>query len=164
MIDEQLRQRLTDLLMGNESALAFNAALIETLHVWDDLIDLDKPVAPEAIHRAFRNALVVIPSNDFYRQNFSQLFPLLDNLILNWLAANEMESAREQLDIAWVIRSDYCNVLLKCLQIVGGFTYARTVWPEVRAFWHGEGYDKYLANLAAEQANKLSLGGTTHVL
>jgi hypothetical protein len=119
---------------------------------------------PEDIHAAFRNALVVIPANDFYRANFHLLHPLLDNLILNWLTANKMETDKEQLDIAWVIRSDYCNVLLKCLQIVGGFDYARSVWPGVRKMWHGEGYETYLENLYAEQENKLETGGTLYVL
>ena len=164
MIEHPLRERLTGLLLQNESAVDFNLQLVDTLHVWDDLIDLDKPVSREDIHLAFRNALVLIPANAFYRQHFHQIHPLIDNLILNWLTANEMEDTQTQLDIAWVIRSDYCNVLLKCLHIVGGFDYARKVWPSVRAFWHAEGYDSYLSSLEAEQANKIAQGGTLHVL
>jgi hypothetical protein len=158
MTDHDLRRRLFDLLLGHEDAVAFNLALMDVLHLWDDLIDGDKPVTPEDVHKAFRLALVVIPGNPFYRRHFDQLHPLIDPLILNWLTANDMEARGEQLDIAWVIRSDYCNVLLKSLEIVGGFDHARRVWPDVRAYWHSEGFNQYLTSLAEEQAIKKNRG------
>lgn len=148
---------LREALLAHEPAVMLNAALIDLLHIWDDLVDRDKPVTDEDVHRAFRLALVVIPANPFYQQHFSALHPLLDNLILNWLAANQMERQPESpidLPVAFVIRSDYCNFLLKSMVLVGGFDHARAMWPKVRRFWHGEGYEGYLQALAEEAANR----------
>lgn len=151
---EQL-SALNDALLGDQPAVMLNAALVEILHTWDDLVDKDKAVDDEAVNRAFRLALVVIPGNPFYQQHFSVLHPLLDNLILNWMAATSMERTPEtpvDLPVAFVIRSDYCNFLLKSMVLVGGFDHARAMWPNVRRFWHREGYDGYLRALEEETA------------
>lgn len=155
MLKSEVISALAKALLGNEDAVRLNAALIEVLHLWDDLIDKDKVIADEDINRGFRAALVEIPGNPFYQAHFAQLHPLLDNLILNWMTATEMERAPQSghdLTVAFIIRSDYCNFLLKCMQIVGGFEYARSAWPTVRRNWHNEGYEGYLRNLAEERA------------
>lgn len=141
-------------LLGNEAAVAFNLLFRGILHTWDDLVDGDKPVSDDAIHGAFRSALVLLPANPFYRAHFAQLHPLIDNAILNWMAANAMEAteARSDKEIAFIARSDYINVFIKSLEIVGGFEHARSVLPEVRRHWHAEGFDRYLLNLEAEKA------------
>lgn len=153
MVNAVVLDQLRRALPGCEPAVMLNAALIETLHTWDDLIDGDHAVTDEAISRAFRLALVVMPSNSFYVQHFGQLHPLLDNLIANWLAATRMErDPRSEVDlpVAFVIRSDYCNFLLKSMILVNGFDGAVAMWPEVRRFWHSEGYEGYLQSLSAE--------------
>ncbi|UIF90841.1 hypothetical protein [Cupriavidus sp. UYPR2.512] len=141
-------------LLGNEAAVAFNLLFRDVLHAWDDLIDRDKPVSDEDIHRAFRSALVLLPANPFYRAHFAQLHPLIDNAILNWMAANAMEATESRTDkeIAFITRSDYINVFVKSLFLVGGFEHARKALPEARRHWHAEGFDRYLLNLEAEKA------------
>lgn len=149
------REFLGHYLLGNEAAVAFNLLFTEVLHLWDDLIDRDHPekVTDEDIHRGFRGALVLLPANPFYRAYFDQLHPLIDVAILNWMAANTLEGtdALTDKEIAFIVRSDYINVFVKSLQLVGGFEHARKVLPEVRRLWHDEGYDQYLVNLRAEQ-------------
>lgn len=147
-------QMLSDVLLGHKSAIEFCLMLVDAAHVWDDLVDGDKPVAAADVHRAFESLLLDIPGNVFYQQNFAQLHPLLGNAVINWHAANTLESAGGALDlqIAFISRSSYCDVILKAIEIVGGRDHAKNVWPGVRRFVHGEGYEKYLTSLAAEKA------------
>lgn len=141
-------------LLGNEDAVQLNAAVVEVAHTWDDLVDRDRAVPDEEVHRAFRLSMSVIPANAFYRAHFHELHPLIDNMIVNWLAANELErnvkNPDVDLPVAFVIRSDYSAFLLKSMLIVGGFEHARQMWPEVRRFWHREGFNFYLDGLSAE--------------
>ncbi len=143
-------------LAGNEAAIAFNLQMCDVLHLWDDLIDGDKPVTPEAINRGFYEALVELPCNPFYRAHFDALQPLVSACILSWHTANKWEAEErvEELRLAYVVRSDYINLFLASVAIVKGAEYAVRVAPEVRAYWHGEGWQGYLINLAAEKAAK----------
>jgi hypothetical protein len=50
---------------GNTDALNLFHHLVELIHIWDDLIDKDKPVSDEQINKAFLIALVYMPSNPF---------------------------------------------------------------------------------------------------
>lgn len=145
-----------DHLAGHEDAIAFNLLMCDVLHLWDDLIDRDKPVSPEAINRGFQAALVDIPRNLFYREHFDRLNPLVAACILSWHTANtwEAEERLADLRLAFVVRSDYINLFLASVAIVRGDAYAVRVAPEVRAYWHAEGWDGYLINLAAEKAAK----------
>lgn len=155
MLDQEVMTRLREALLGDEAAVQLNAHLIEALHVWDDLIDQDVTLTAEDVSSAFRNALVLIPANSFYQRHFNELHPLLDVLILNWMTATAMERNPQSdldLQVAFIIRSDYCNFLLKSMAIVGGFEHARRLWPEVRRFWHREGFDSFVQSLHAERA------------
>jgi hypothetical protein len=45
-------------------------------------------------------------------------------------------------------------VFVRSLYLVGGIDHARAVLPDVRRYWHSEGFDRYLFNLEAEKAAK----------
>jgi hypothetical protein len=140
------------LLLGDPHAARFVQAICEVFHLWDDLIDQDRQLSAADIHKAFRLALVEIPAMLFYAQNFSVLHSLIDAVVLNWLAANKLEKSKEKsdLEIAFIVRSSYQDIVLRCAQIVGGFDHAATVAPELRRVIHSEGFDKYMAALKQE--------------
>ena len=46
-------------LLNNEPAIDFFIMFSHALHVWDDLIDKDRPVSDLAIHKAFTTANIV---------------------------------------------------------------------------------------------------------
>ena len=75
-----VREFFEHFLLGNQAAVNFNLLFRDILHTWDDLIDRDKPVSGEAIHQAFRAALVLLPANPFYRDWLEKLLrkPLED--------------------------------------------------------------------------------------
>ncbi len=139
--------------LKDEDAAAFVTDLCATVHVWDDLIDRDKPVSDLEVRDAFRTLLVVLPANPFYRKHFNDIHPLLDASIVSWLTANKFEASKgvEKLRLAYVIRSDYINVILKCAALLHGFDYSVRIAPAIRAWWHAEGWDGYVNALRAQQ-------------
>lgn len=149
-LDENIRY----VLRNNASAVEFFLTIRDVLHFWDDLIDRDHPVTPAYIHRSMFAALVTLPSNAFYRQHQASLMPVLVNAIGNWRAANDFESRdnRRELELAFVIRSDYANLLVQAAYLIGGVDWMVEVTPLIRSMWTSEGMSEYLKNLEAERA------------
>jgi len=139
---------------GNDAATDFLSRCISAFHTWDDLIDQDHPVAPEAITQAFFFAFVGLPTNSFYAANYNHLFPVLCNAITNWLAANELEREPKSMldtEIAFITRSEYINLIIETARLCGGHEWAQEVTATVRRFSHAEGYAGYMAALQAEK-------------
>jgi len=137
--------------LGNEDASNFLMTIVPLLHLWDDLIDKDKPVSDEAINAAFWDGLVTLPRNRFYREHFDDLNPILAVAIQNWQAANLMERERREPHIAFIIRSSYVDLITMSALLCGGPAHAARMTPLIREFAHSEGFDAYLAALGAER-------------
>lgn len=157
MADTAWDELMVSATRGNSDAAAFLIDTVRTCHVWDDLIDQDNAVSPEEISAAFFHALVGMPSNPFYAANFSYLFPLVSNAITNWFVANDMERAPENkldTEIAFIIRSEYVNLVIETARLCGGHAWAKEVAARIRRITHFEGYDKYLSHLAQEKERR----------
>lgn len=139
---------------GDAEAKDFLMMLVDIAHTWDDLIDRDKPVVNERIHRAFEAALLWLPRNAFYLRHFTILNAVLQNSVRNWHLANEIERRGESslMHASFVLRSAYADILAQVAYITGGSEHALTVGLEARRQAHSEGFDGYLKNLAAERA------------
>lgn len=137
---------------GNEQAFRFFTSLYNVLQVWDDLIDKDKPVGPEAVNMMMWTALIDIPRNPFYQANFNDLNPILMSSIVNWHGANTMEATDSEADkeIAFITRSAYVDLLIQSALIIGGVQWAIQMTPEIRRLWHDEGLAGYKAALAEQ--------------
>lgn len=118
---------LQDLLCHNADAVALYLHVARWSHTYDDLVDKDKPVSPEALHVFVWRMLFDIPLNPFFAANQTILRPLLMTGILNWIASNEMEASgeKEQLRVAHVIRYSGADVLFACMVLTGGIAHAR---------------------------------------
>ena len=138
---------------GNQEAANFLTVMVSVLHVWDDLIDKDKPVAPQTITNTFIAALVALPRNPFYGRHFDVLNPVLMSAINNWLVANELEFGDDEDDkrIAFISRSSYVDLITTVAFIVGGLDWVKEIGPSIRRFAHSEGWEGYLVNLQAER-------------
>lgn len=75
-------------------------------HIWDDLIDKDKPVSDAMINLAFECALLHIPMNPVYRRHQDALAPLILTGIAGFHAATRMERSGDehQIEIAHGLR------------------------------------------------------------
>ena len=141
---------------GNRDAADFLATIVAVLHFWDDLIDKDQQLTDKDINDAFWKALIVLPRNNFYREHFHLLNPLLMAAIHNWSAATKLEREGDSGDkhIAFILRSSYVDLITQSALLVGGPEWAEEVTPTIRRFTHSEGYEGYLKNLAEEESRR----------
>jgi hypothetical protein len=141
-------------LRGYQPAVDFFMVLGTIAHFWDDLIDKDRQVSDEEINGVMWNALVTLPNNEFYRQFFDALNPLLVTAIANWQTATAFERGDNprQHQIAFITRSDYANILIQAAYLVGGREWMLQMTPVIRDEWTDEDYATYADNLKKERA------------
>tara|TARA_R110000868_G_scaffold10713_2_gene52055 strand:- start:72 stop:500 length:429 start_codon:yes stop_codon:yes gene_type:complete len=129
-------------LKGHRDAIALVLMVHDVVEIWDDLIDKDKEVAPEDINRVFRTALIELPRNPFYAENFGALNTIIESAIFDWHTANAFEASRTHLETAFGLRCTIQSVTIICARIVGGPVWAQSVSNEIRSI--GESYAEYV--------------------
>lgn len=141
---------------NDPDALEFLRDMALVMHWFDDLIDKDRSVPDEETQEVLWRVLVTLPRNTFYRDNFNLLNPIVINAITNWRTANHLErgQAHDQTDVmtAFIIRSSYIDLATMAATIIGGPLWAAERGVALRHWAHGEGFERYQENLAAERA------------
>lgn len=119
-------EAMLEIMAGNKDAVQMMSDISMWSHVYDDLIDSDKPVAPEHVHAVMWKLLVALPMNPFWRAHEAMLRPLVITGIINWRAANDIESRGnlEELRIAHAIRYSICDLGLLAMALAGGQDHA----------------------------------------
>lgn len=118
-------QALRECLRGNDDAVNLLLLIREVSHTWDDLIDQDKPVSPEQIHRAFWISLIGIKANTFFCEHEDVLLPILETGILNYVASVELErTPGHSRHLAHTARYAVGDVALIMTRLVGGLDWA----------------------------------------
>jgi hypothetical protein len=138
---------ISRVLMGNQWAIRMANELFFVSQVWDDLVDGDRPVPHDTINRMMWTALVDLPLNPFYQENFAALHPIIRACIIDWFAANDIEKDHEhdrQLTISYILRDSISNILVHMALLVGGYDWMRQVAPEIRKRVHDESLGKYI--------------------
>jgi hypothetical protein len=141
--------------VGNRAAATWLASMVEALHLWDDLIDKDRPILDETVDHVFRLMLVEMPRNPFFQAHCANLTPVLVMAIQNWHVANAVERGKEQevtSEAAFILRSSYVDLVTMVATICGGDVHGVEIAKKVRALAHSEGFEQYLKNLRAERA------------
>lgn len=118
---------------GDAAAVALCLDLLDAAHVWDDLVDGDKPVPADQITATFRRLLVDIPANPFYRRWQAELLPVLASALVQWQTANVFEQDRRPHDMAkaYMLRAGLYHVFAHVAWLIGGPDWAAAVGPEV---------------------------------
>lgn len=128
--DEMLTEHLKD-----DFAVRFVKALFTIAETWDDLADGDKAVPVEAVHTAFKTALLGLPSNPFFTTYAPQLLPLMTTGINAWLDATMLESGDEtDRTVAYVLRDWYCEIAAFCVFLLHGDAAMRAFSAPFRRF------------------------------
>lgn len=136
---------------NNEMAVNYIVDFLATWHIWDDLIDKDKPITDASINQAFINAFIKLPRNPFYQANFGILNPLMESAFVHWFAANELESKKEHLNIAYDLRNAYLNIIVTCANIIGGMEWASLVAIDVqKKLKENDSFDDYSSKFNVE--------------
>lgn len=140
--------RLLEIFDGDEQAVAFLKDIHFISHVWDDLVDGDRPVSAAAVSAAFEKALIGVNMNPFFRRNVPLLLPVMLNSMLLWHAANDLEAdgSPHALQVAHVIRCAPGDLSLISAAIVGGTGHAKKHAAELRMLMQQDSLEDYLAD------------------
>jgi hypothetical protein len=80
---------------GDANALAVYRYLVDLSHIWDDLVDKDKPVKEESISYAFSIPLFILPANPFWREIEPEIRGFWVSVISSYMVANAFERSHD---------------------------------------------------------------------
>jgi hypothetical protein len=146
------REHLLYAYQGDTDAVDMVLSIAETSHIWDDLIDRDKPVSDTQINRAFFIALLELPRNPFYIKHRIELLPVMTTSAVNWLTANEYEKGadEEAHALAHVLRYSIADLVLLVAFIIGGRDWVQKVAPELRRLSQKDSLQAYLSEVRSK--------------
>ena len=130
---------------GNQDALNMYQAFVDLAHVWDDLVDKDKPVSVEKINQAFLTCLVFLPANPFYRGIQDQILPMWLVVISAYETANFFEKNKDEhgVEIAHGLRYAVGNIIAYAIHVCVGMKKAKEVLPDMWKTIFYERFDDY---------------------
>lgn len=130
---------------GNQDALDMFNAFSHLAHVWDDLIDRDKPVSEANINLAFISCLALLPANPFYRSIQDQILPMWVVVVSSYETANKYERDKDPhgLEIAHGLRYAAGQIVAYAVHVCVGPEKAREFLPEVWKAIYYERFDDY---------------------
>ncbi len=140
------RESMLEIMAGNEDAVSMMSAIAVWSHVYDDLIDKDKPVSDYHIHQAMWILLAELPLNPFFKAHEDSFRPILMAGVLNWHAANQMEKSGcvEQLRISHAIRYSVSDVAYLAMIFTGGMDHAIANASKCRLLMQYDTWNNYL--------------------
>lgn len=138
--------KVSEMLCGNQDAERLWYLFYRIAHVWDDLIDKDKPVTRADIDEVFWYLLCEIPLNRFYQQHFASLHPLIVNACMAYKTSVDYQEARDEkgMELGHVLRYNVANVLSQMALICGGREHAERVNPTLYKEAIGDRLSDYL--------------------
>ena len=130
---------------GNQDALNMYHAFADLAHIWDDLIDNDKPVPAGLINQAFLTCLVYLPANPFYRSIQDQILPMWLTVVSAYETANFFEANKDQhgIEIAHGLRYASGNIIAYAIHVCVGPEKAKEVLPDMWKTIFYERLDEY---------------------
>lgn len=130
---------------GNQDALNMFRLFVDLSHIWDDLIDKDKPVSDDRINHAFLCCLVYLQANPFYRAIQDQVLPMWISVISAYDTANKLERQKEEhgLEISHGLRYAAGHIVSYAVHVCVGEEKAKEFMPEVWKTIYFERYDEY---------------------
>lgn len=130
---------------GNQDALNMYQALASLSHIWDDMVDRDKPVSAADINQAFLTCLVYLPANPFYRAIQEQILPMWLVVVSGYEAANKFEQDKDEhgIEIAHGLRYAAGNIVAYAIHVCVGAEKAREVIPDMWKSVFFERFDEY---------------------
>ncbi|MHB0820133.1 hypothetical protein ACYCFK_17885 [Stutzerimonas stutzeri] len=143
------RAFLQHVLKDHASAILFCESLFRVSQILDDLIDGDRPVAGDAIYRAFWEAMIDIPGNPFYRAHEPTLRPLMAAALQDWRDSVTLERDGDHhgRSLAFVLRDQLTSLVVQCAGLIGGFAWMQDVSAQIRRHFHEDKLADYLHEL-----------------
>ena len=119
---------------GDQHALMFLSALMDSIELWDDMIDQDAEISSETINRVFMNLLFWLPQNPFFEKNKMYLLPLVMTCINAWMDANEWQKSPVSRcrQAAWWLKQMGVEMYSSVAFLTGGFNHMRRISLQAR--------------------------------
>lgn len=134
----------THIYKNDTAAIELSFMLLDVMHIWDDLVDKDKPVSNSDINRAFFMALQIIPAHPLWNP---QLATMLTSVYLKWQTANALEASLESTDndlsMAWMLRAAVFDIFELLTVQLHGLHWAEQCGVAIRKFY-GESLKDFL--------------------
>jgi hypothetical protein len=141
----------SQLLRGNESAVALCLLVFDWANDYDHLVDGDLPEADReaVLHRAMWTLLGGMQTNDFYRQYQDELLVTLANGVSTWRTSTLLQRGTNPKghELAHVMRWAPVEFFIHCARIVGGEAWVQEVAP---GFWLAMTQDHSFEQFARE--------------
>lgn len=122
----------------NVDAGKFCLALVEWLHMIDDVQDKDKQLSPADLVRINLTAIDEISNNPFFQANNVSLTTLLTQAFRSWADSCEWERRTDVRDrrAADVFKSQYHEVIWHVAYLVGGWSHMSAMTVQYRHVDH----------------------------
>ena len=130
---------------GNQDAFNMYQGFVDLSHIWDDLIDKDKPVSSDKINRAFLTCLVYLPANPFYRSIQDAILPMWLVVVSSFETANKFEQDKDPhgIEISHSLRYAAGNIVAYAIHACIGPEEAKKVLPDMWKAVFYERFDEY---------------------
>jgi len=130
---------------GNQDAFNMYQGFVDLAHIWDDLIDKDKPVSSDKINRAFLTCLVYLPANPFYRAIQDAILPMWLVVVSSFETANKFEQDKDPhgIEISHSLRYAAGNIVAYAIHVCIGPEEAKKVLPDMWKAVFYERFDEY---------------------
>lgn len=130
---------------GDQAALDMYRMFVNLAHVWDDLVDKDRPLSEMDINNAFLTALVYLPSNPFYRQIQEAIMPMWMMVVSAYETANSFERTKDPhgLEIAHNLRYAGGHIIAYAVNVCVGPEKAKEYLPEIWKSIVAERFEPY---------------------
>ena len=127
---------------GNQDALNVYRMFVDLAHLWDDLVDKDKPTTDNQINNAFLICLVYLPANPFYQTIQRAILPMWLVVVSAYQTANHFEQNKDEhgLEIAHTLRYAVGNIVAYMVHVCVGPEKAAEILPEV---WKAVVYERF---------------------
>lgn len=142
---------LKEILKDNRSAIELIETLARASQVVDDMYDGDAEIKPSTVEMFLLDIMIELQRNEFYIKFHTELQPVIELGIFDWLAANRFErSGHEGLQrISYITRDQVYMVAVTAARIIGGVRHAVRACESVRRFLHTtEDFQEYVEGLS----------------
>lgn len=114
---------------GDQDAENFLRAMWSFLHLYDDLVDRDRPVSIAQAAAELANLFTTLLYNPFFARSKDALFPLMISMINRWVDGDEWEQREGLFDqvASSVIRCGDVDLYLMVAFLTGGWEHMRRV-------------------------------------
>lgn len=142
MADKDFR---LDWFKGDQQVVDMFETIRVIAHTWDDLVDKDVEVTPEAVNQMMEMALVTLPLNPFFQANSSLLYPVLITSVVSYITSTKLERKGDDhsLELAHFLRYAIYMLPLMAMIIKGGTAHGVEMLEKTASIMIRERFEEF---------------------